>query len=104
MKERTDGCSGFVKKVRTIERVRKKACGSTEVELDGMFRWMQEMIPVLQEFVRINGLSEPNYPLDMFGPISAQHVEEGVGANFEEEGAAQEYPRMEDEYEATFQP
>ncbi|KAH1091760.1 hypothetical protein J1N35_019017, partial [Gossypium stocksii] len=48
-----------------------------------MIRWMQETGPVLQEFMRINGLLEPNYPLDMFGPISTQHVGEGVRADSE---------------------
>ncbi|MBA0785689.1 hypothetical protein Gotri_026284 [Gossypium trilobum] len=100
-KEKADVPASLKKKEQL--RTRKGARGSTKVKLDGMIRWMQETRPVLQEFVIINGLPEPNYPPDMFGPIPTQRMGEGVGANFEEEGAAQEYPETEDEYEAAIQ-
>ncbi|KAH1031257.1 hypothetical protein J1N35_043431 [Gossypium stocksii] len=55
---------------------------------------MWEIGQVLQEFTRMNGLHAPNYPLDMFTPTPTHQDD---GANLEEEGAAQKYPRTEDE-------
>jgi len=62
---------------------------------------MQETGLVLQEFARMNGLQSPNYPPYMFRQTLTHKVE---GVNLEEEGAAQEYLRIEDEYEVAFQP
>ncbi|KAH1031601.1 hypothetical protein J1N35_043775 [Gossypium stocksii] len=91
----------LLKKKEQSRRI-KGSRGSLEAKLDGMIKWMKEMRTMLQEFVRINGLPEPYYPPDMFGPIPTQHVGEGVEVDSEEEGPAQEYPRMENEYESTF--
>ncbi|KAH1096890.1 hypothetical protein J1N35_013811 [Gossypium stocksii] len=80
---------------------RKGACKNIEVKLDGMTRWMQETSLVLQEFAKMNELRTLNYPLDMFR-LTPTHQDDG--ANLDEEGATQEYPETEDEYEAAFQP
>ncbi|MBA0772239.1 hypothetical protein Gotri_007652, partial [Gossypium trilobum] len=54
--------------------------------------------------MRINGLSKPNYPPDMIGPILTQHVGERARTHSMDEDVAQEYPRIEDEYEAAIHP
>ncbi|MBA0789245.1 hypothetical protein Gotri_027242 [Gossypium trilobum] len=60
--------SALLKKKEQL-RTRKGACGSIEVKLEDMIKWMQETRHVLQEFERINELPKPNYLSDMFGPI-----------------------------------
>ncbi|MBA0881690.1 hypothetical protein Goshw_029555 [Gossypium schwendimanii] len=59
----------------------------------------QETRLVLREFARMNGLRFPNYPPYIFR-LTSTHKDEGD--NLEEEGAAQEYLRIEDEYEVAF--
>ncbi|KAK5820029.1 hypothetical protein PVK06_025073 [Gossypium arboreum] len=82
-------------------KVRKGARRDMDAKLDEMIQWMQEIGTILQEFIRMNGLRTPSYPPNLFR-LTLTHQDEG--ANLEEEGVAQEYPRTEDEYEVTFQP
>ncbi|MFQ6620064.1 hypothetical protein Gotur_000285 [Gossypium turneri] len=59
----------------------------------------REIYETKEEYHRMNGLHTPPYPPDMFRLTPTHH---GEGVNLEEEGAVQEYPGTEDEYEATF--
>lgn len=67
---------------------------------------MQEMRPILLEFSKLNQLRAPNYPPDMFGSKLTHHDREGndEGKDSKTGGDAQDPLRIEDEYEAAFQP